>query len=495
MKQYNESLWQEAGLSQAQLNTRRLFLKQMGIGLGAAALGQLLGGCGMNSSSRPDFKNPLAPLAPHFPARAKSVIYLHMAGAPPQLELFDYKPELAKLDGQPCPPSLLEGKRFAFIRGVPKMLGPQAEFRQHGASGAWISHQLPGLATVADDLCFLKAVYTEQFNHAPAQLFMHTGSPRLGRPSLGSWATYGLGSENENLPGFVVLTSGGNNPDGGKALWGSGFLPTIYQGVHCRSEGEPVLFLNDPKGMSRDLRKASIHAINEVNELTYEEFQDPETITRMAQYEMAFRMQVAVPEVMSINDEPDYIHQLYGTKPGEVSFANNVLLARKLVEKGVRFVQLYDWGWDMHGVSDDTSLANGLAEKCRQIDQPVAALLKDLKQRGLLEETLVIWGAEFGRTPMQENRNGLEQPFKGRDHHPDAFTIWMAGAGVRGGTSYGETDEIGYFPLSGRTSVHDVHATILHLLGFDHEQLVFPFQGRNFRLTDVHGEVVKAVLA
>ena len=484
----------EAALAQSRLNTRRLFLQQMGIGLGALTLGSLLGSCGNSNTGRPDFKNPLAPLAPHFPAKAKSVIYLHMAGAPPQLELFDYKPELAKLDGQDCPASLLEGKRFAFIRGVPKMLGPQANFLQRGASGAWISDRLPFLSKVADDLCFLKAVHTEQFNHAPAQLFMHTGTPRLGRPSLGSWVTYGLGSENENLPGFVVLTSGGNNPDGGKALWGSGFLPTIYQGVQCRSEGDPVLFLSDPEGMSRDLRKASIQAINEANELTYEEFRDPETVTRMAQYEMAFRMQIAVPDVMSIDNEPAYIHDLYGTKPGEVSFANNVLLARKLVEKGVRFVQLYDWGWDMHGVSDDTSLANRLSDKCRQIEQPIAALLLDLKQRGLLEETLVVWGGEFGRTPMQENRNGLEQPFKGRDHHPDAFTIWMAGGGVQGGVSHGETDEIGYFPVSGKTSVHDVHATILNQLGFDHEQLTFAFQGRNFRLTDVEGEVIRAVL-
>ncbi|MEK7256167.1 MAG: DUF1501 domain-containing protein, partial [Bacteroidota bacterium] len=398
MKNLN-ALLHEANLAQAHLNTRRLFLKQLGIGLGAAAFGNLLSGCAGAKNENAAYRNPLAPLPPHFPAKARSVIYLHMAGAPSQLEMFNYKPELAKLDGLDCPPSLLEGKRFAFIRGVPKMLGPQANFKQHGQSGAWISDRLPHLASVADEICFLKAVSTDQFNHAPAQLFMHTGSPRLGRPSLGSWATYGLGSENENLPGFVVLTSGGNHPDGGKALWGSGFLPTIYQGVQCRSEGDPVLFLGDPKGMSRDLRQASIEAINEANELTFKEFQDPETVTRMAQYEMAFRMQIAVPGVMNIADEPAEIHRMYGSTPGTASFANNVLLARKLVENGVRFVQLYDWGWDMHGDSDENSLGNGLSEKCRQIDQPITALLLDLKQRGLLEETLVVWGVEFGRTP------------------------------------------------------------------------------------------------
>ena len=495
MKKDPHQLLREAALETARMNTRRLFFRQLGIGLGSMALGQFLSGCQPSAGPAAAAANPLQPIPPHHRGKARSVIYLHMAGAPPQLELFDYKPELAKLDGQACPPSLLEGKRFAFIRGTPRMLGPQARFGQHGQSGAWISDRLPELAGVADELCFLKAVHTEQFNHAPAQLFMHSGSARLGRPSLGSWVTYGLGTENENLPGFVVLTSGGNNPDGGKALWGSGFLPTVYQGVHCRSEGEPVLFLQDPKGVHRDLRRASVEAINQVNEQTFRTFRDPETLTRMAQYEMAFRMQVAVPEVMSIAEEPDYIHRLYGTEPGRTSFANNVLLARKLVEKGVRFVQLYDWGWDMHGVSDDTSLANGLSTKCRQIDRPIAALLQDLRQRGLLEETLVVWGGEFGRTPMQENRLGLDQAFTGRDHHPDAFTIWMAGAGVAAGTTYGETDEIGYAPVRGKTSVHDVHATILHLLGFDHERLTYPFQGRDFRLTDVQGELVRPILA
>ena len=417
-----------------------------------------------------------------------------MAGAPSQLELFDYKPALAKLDGQDCPPSLLEGKQFAFIRGVPKMLGPQANFQQRGQSGAWISDFLPHLATVADEVAFLKAVQTDQFNHAPAQLLMHTGSARLGRPSIGAWVTYGLGSENSNLPGFVVLTSGGRNPDGGKSVWGSGFLPSVYQGVQCRSEGEPVLFLEDPHGMGRDLRRASIDAINKVNEQTYAEFQDPETLSRIAQYEMAYKMQISAPEVMSIDGEPDYIHQMYGTQPGKECFANNALLARKLVEKGVRFVQLFDWGWDAHGTDEALAIDIGMVNKCREVDKATVALLLDLKQRGLLEETLIVWGGEFGRTPMMENRNGVAMPFKGRDHHTDAFTIWMAGGGIKGGVSHGETDEIGFAAVSGKVTAFDIQATILNQLGFDHEKFTYPFQGRPFRLTDVAGQVVREVV-
>lgn len=418
-----------------------------------------------------------------------------MAGAPSQLELFDFKPELAKLDGQDCPPSLLEGKKFAFIRGIPKMLGPQATFRQHGESGAWISNYLPHLSTVADMPAFLKAVQTDQFNHAPAQLLMHTGSARLGRPSIGAWVTYGLGSENANLPGFVVLTSGGNNPDAGKSVWGSGFLPSVYQGVQCRSEGDPVLFLKDPDGIPRELRRAGIDAINRVNEQSWQEFRDPETRARIAQYEMAYRMQIDAPEVMNIDNEPDYIHQLYGARPGKACFANNVLLARRLVEKGVRFVQLFDWGWDTHGTGADLAVDIGLVNKCRETDRPVTALLLDLKQRGLLDETLVVWGGEFGRTPMLENRNGVKMPYLGRDHHTDAFTIWMAGGGIKGGVSHGETDEIGFNAIRGQVSVFDIQATILHLLGFDHERFTFPFQGRDFRLTDVGGKVIHEILA
>jgi hypothetical protein len=479
--------------------SRRHFLRESAAGLGAAALGSIMSACGSgNQKIAPTLSqitDPMFPKPPHFPGKAKHVIYLHMAGAPSQLELFDFKPELKKLDDQLCPPSLLEGKRFAFIRGVPRMLGPQAHFKQHGESGATISENLPHFSTVADEVSFLKGVYTDQFNHAPAQLFVHSGSPRLGRPSIGSWITYGLGTENQNLPGFVVLTSGGKTPDAGKSVWGSGFLPSVYQGVQCRSEGEPVLFLNDPDGISRDMKKKTIDAVNEINRQHYDDFNDPETLTRIAQYEMAFRMQISVPEVMNINAEPEYVHQLYGTTPGKASFANNCLLARKLVEQGVRYVQLFDWGWDGHGTSANESVDYGIKNKCQQIDRAMTALLLDLKQRGLLEETLVVWGGEFGRTPMLENREGKKMPFKGRDHHVEAFTMWMAGGGIKKGTTWGETDEIGYYPVSGKVSLHDVQATILNQVGFDHEKLTHHFQGRPFRLTDVSGKVIQEIVA
>ncbi len=496
-----QRLVQEAMRTSSQLNTRRHFLKECSFGLGSLALGSLLNSCGVSSNrietlaNQFDPAHPLMPKIPQFPGKAKSIIYLHMAGAPSQLELFDFKPELSKLDGQDCPQSLLEGKRFAFIRGVPKMLGPQASFAQYGNSGAWISNNLPHLSTVVDDICILKAVTTDQFNHAPAQLLMHSGSARLGRPSMGSWVTYGLGTENQNLPGYVVLTSGGKFPDAGKSVWGSGFLPSVYQGVQCRSEGDPVLFINDPKGMDRDIRKASIDAITKVNEESYKEYNDPEILSRIAQYEMAYKMQVSVPEVMDIADEPAYIHEMYGAAPGKPSFANNVLLARKLVEKGVRFVQLFDWGWDVHGTAADLSIDIGLVNKCRQTDRPVTALLLDLKQRGLLEETLVVWGGEFGRTPMSENREGKQNPFKGRDHHTEAFTIWMAGGGIKKGYTHGETDDIGYSAISGKVTPFDIQATILNQLGFDHEKFTYQFQGRPFRLTDVHGKVINEIIA
>ena len=496
---HNQRIQKEAEHKALHHYTRRHFLKESAMGLGALALGSLFYNCDSKPSSIAntffDATNPLAPKPPMFTGRAKSVIYIHMAGAPSQLELFSYKPELSKLDGQDCPPSLLEGKKFAFIRGVPKMLGPQANFRQHGKSGLWLSDNLPHLSTVVDEMAILNAVTTDQFNHAPAQLLMHTGTARLGRPSLGSWVTYGLGSENKNLPGFVVLTSGGNNPDAGKSVWGSGFLPSVYQGVQCRSEGDPVLFIKDPIGMDRDLRRASIDAINKINREQYEEYKDPETLSRIAQYEMAYKMQISVPEIMNINDEPAYIHEMYGTKPGEANFANNVLLARKLVEKGVRFIQLFDWGWDAHGDSAGNAVDIGLINKCRKVDKPITALILDLKQRGLLDETLVIWGSEFGRTPMQENREGKKMPFKGRDHHAEAFSIWMAGGGIKGGTSYGETDEIGYSAVNGKVDAFDIQATILNQLGFDHEKFTYESQGRPFRLTDVGGKVIHPIIS
>lgn len=474
--------------------TRRHFLKNCTMGMGAMALG-MLAGCSkdeMSSLEGTQISNQRT--LSHHLARAKRVIYLHMAGSPSQLELFDYKPTLNKLHDEPCPQSLLEGKKFAFISGVPKMLGHQATFAQHGQSGAWISNHLPHFQEVADDICLLKAVHTDEFNHAPAQLLLYSGSPRLGRPSMGSWVTYGLGSENENLPGFVVLVSGGKTPSAGKSVWGNGFLPSVHQGVQCRSQGDPVLYLSNPDGMDRNLRKKSIDAINEINRKEFEMVGDPEIVTRMSQYEMAFKMQMSVPEAMDIHKEPAYIHEMYGTRPGESTFANNCLLARRMAEKGVRFIQLFHWGWDSHGAGKAEALNHGFMDRCQEVDRPMTALIKDLKQRGLLDDTLLIWGGEFGRTPMMENRGGASNPFVGRDHHTDAFTMWMAGGGIKGGISHGETDEIGYYGIKDQVHVHDLQATLLHCLGLNHEKLTYRFQGRDFRLTDVFGNVVKEIL-
>ncbi len=466
-------------------NTRRHFLRQCMSGLGALALHTL--GCTTTGAKEALTGGGI----PHFAPRARSVIYLHMAGAPSQLELFDYKPTLERLHGQLCPPSLMEGKRFAFIKGQPLMLGPQARFGQHGQSGAWISDYLPHLSQVADDLCFLKAMHTEEFNHAPAQLMMHTGSPRPGRPSMGSWVTYGLGSENDDLPGFIVLVSR-SIPDAGKMIWGNGYIPGIYQGVQCTASHEPIANLANPAGIDSDLRRASIDALNRINELEWQETGDPETLTRIEQYELAFRMQATVPDAMSIDREPQYIRDLYGVESGKVTFANNCLLARRLVERGVRFVQLYDRGWDTHGAGPGNGVGDGLLNNCRYVDRAIYALITDLKQRGLLDETLIVWGGEFGRTPMLEARAGKD--FLGRDHHNEAFTIWMAGGGTRAGHTHGQTDDIGYYGIDGRVHVHDLQATILHLLGIDHKRLTYRYQGRQARLTDVHGHVVKDVL-
>ncbi len=490
--------WQRQGLDALRHVTRRQFLELGATGIGATALAALLG-CdqplpeALMRIAR-DARSPMAPLTPHFPAKAKRVIFLHMAGAPSQLELFDYKPVLARLDGQLCPESLLEGKRFAFIKGIPKMLGPQAAFAQHGESRAWVSDRLPYLSQVVDEIAFLKAMHTDQFNHAPAQLLVHTGGARLGRPSIGSWVTYGLGTENQDLPGFVVLLSGGTGPDAGASVYGSGFLPSVYQGVQCRSAGEPVLYLSDPDGVSREMRRASIDAINAINQEQHQRVGDPEIATRIAQYEMAFKMQMSVPDAMDISKEPASVHELYGSQPGATSYANNCLLARRLAERGVRFIQLFHWGWDSHGAGASEALNAGFIERCKETDRATAALIVDLKQRGLLEDTLIVWGGEFGRTPMRENRSGSDNPFVGRDHNNAAFTMWMAGGGVRGGVSYGETDEIGYQGVRGQTDVFDLQATILHLLGFDHERLVYSYQGRDFRLTDTAGRVIRDVL-
>jgi hypothetical protein len=479
--------------------TRRHFLSKCSTGIGAMWLASATGKAwGSSAVLAKDPANPLAASAPSLPAKAKRVIYLHMAGAPSQHELFDYKPELAKLDGKDCPKEFLEGKQFAFIQGVPKMLGPQFEFKQYGQSGAWVSDRLPHFSSVVDDVCFIKSMVTDQFNHGPAQLLVHTGSQNLGAPSIGSWATYGLGSENQNLPGFIVLTSGGKNPDAGKSVWGSGYLPSVYQGVQCRSEGEPVLYLSDPAGISRKLRRRSLDALDRLNQTIASETGDAETITRLAQYEMAYRMQMSATDAFDLKQEPAAIHQLYGTEPGKESFANNCLLARRLAERGVRYIQLFHWGWDSHGAGESEALNKGFMDRCKEVDQPMTALLKDLKQRGLLEDTLVIWGGEFGRTPMLENRGGGENPFVGRDHNPGGFTIWLAGGGVKPGVSYGETDPIGYEALHDRVTVHDLHATILKLLGFDHEKFTFSSQGASQRLTNITKtgtKVVQGILA
>jgi hypothetical protein len=492
-------LEQRLRLGELSHHTRRHFLSKCTTGLGAmwlASMGQNAFGAAGKLAKDP--ANPLAPDVPHLPGKAKRVIYLHMAGAPSQHELFDYKPELKKLDGKDCPKEFLEGKQFAFIQGIPKMLGPQFEFKQHGQSGAWISELLPHLATVADDLCFIKSMHTDQFNHGPAQLLVHTGTQNPGAPSIGAWATYGLGSENQNLPGFIVLTSGGKNPDAGKSVWGAGYLPSVYQGVQCRSEGEPVLYLQNPVGVSRAMRRRSLDTLDRLNQRIAEETGDPETVTRIAQYEMAYRMQMHATDAFDLKQEDEATHAMYGTEPGKESFANNCLLARRLAERGVRYIQLFDWGWDSHGTGKDTAINVGFKDLCNRIDRPITALINDLKRRGMLEDTLVVWGGEFGRTPMRENRGGGEMAFIGRDHNPGGFTVWMAGGGVKAGISYGETDPIGYEAIRDKVSVHDLHATMLHLLGFDHERFSFPFQGVGQRLTNitkVGTKVVKDIIA
>ena len=475
--------------------TRRHFFRHSQAGLGAMALSSMLAkDAPATSTDGPGVVNPLAPKAPMFPAKAKRVIYLHLTGSPPHLDLFDYKPELVKHDGEACPDSFLKGKRFAFTSGVPKLLGTPRKFAQYGKNGVWMSDALPHLQTVADDLCVIRSMNTDQFNHAPAELLLYTGSPRSGRPSMGTWATYGLGSENENLPGFVVLISSGVQPNGGKSSFGSGFLPSVYQGVQCRSQGDPVLYASDPSGMDRSMRRSSLDALRDLNEIQERELGHPETSTRIAQYELAYRMQASVPEVMDISKEPKEIIEEYGAQPGASSFANNCLLARRLVEQGVRFVQLFDWGWDFHGTGPGEDIRDGLTKKCATMDRPAAALIRDLKRRGLLEDTLIIWGGEFGRTPFREGRTS-GGGILGRDHFPDCYTMVLAGGGVKGGFTHGESDELGFSVAKDKVHVHDLQATILHLLGLDHEKLTYRFQGRDYRLTDVHGQVVREILA
>ncbi len=469
--------------------SRREFFKRSGFSLGAIALGSLLNES-LGAAEKPKADNPLAPRRPHFAARAKHIIYLHMIGAPSHLDLFDYKPALVKHDGQPCPEELTKGRRFAFIGDQLTLAGTKFRFAKHGRSGQEISELHPNLAGVADELAIVRTLHTEEINHAPAQMFLHTGFGRGGRPSFGSWVVYGLGSENQDLPAYVVLLSGAAG-GAGTSLWSTGFLPSVYQGVQFRATGDPVLFLSNPKGHSSADRRRVLDAIQELNQTHLGDIGDPEIATRISQYEMAFRMQTSVPELMDISKESAETLKVYGAQPGKGSFANNCLLARRLVERGVRMVQLYDSDWDHHA-----DLANRLPAKCRDVDQGMAALLKDLKQRGLLDETLVVWGGEFGRTPLRQGIAGDGTSTKpGRDHHKDAFTVWLAGGGIQPGISYGTTDDLGFNPAENPVHVHDLNATVLHLLGLDHERLTYKYQGREFRLTDVHGKVVKALLA
>jgi len=449
---------------------RRWFINQCGVGMGAMALQTLL-----NGQSKQQ---------PHHTPKAKNVIYLFMAGGPSHMELFDNKPTLTKFDGTLPPADLLKGYRAAFINPNSKLLGPKFKFAKYGQSGAELSELLPHTAKVADDICIVKSMVSDAFNHAPAQLLMNTGSMQFGRPSFGAWSVYGLGSESKNLPGFVVFSSGQKGPSGGNSCWGSGFLPTTHQGVQLRNSGDPVLYLSNPKGIDDATQRESLDAIKAMNEERLKATGDPEISTRINSFEMAYRMQSSAPELMDLSKESKETLDLYGIEPGKPSFAYNCLLARRLVERGVRFVQLYHEAWDQHG-----SLVSGLKKNTKDTDQASAALIMDLKQRGLLKDTLVIWGGEFGRTPMVQGGSD------GRDHHPNAFTMWLAGGGIKPGVTIGESDELGFNVVKDKVHVHDLHATCLHLLGFDHLKLTYRFQGRDYRLTDVHGEVARKMLA
>lgn len=468
--------------------SRRELLGSFAGGLGALALSPLLG-----SAAQEPRSSLLAPRPTHFPAKAKRVIYLHMAGSPSQLDLFDHKPKLEALDGKDIPEEFIANERFAFIKGTPKILASPHKFARHGECGASFSELLPHTAAIADKLTIIRSMVTDQFNHAPAQIFLNTGSPVIGRPSFGSWMSYGLGAECADLPAFVVMLSGQFGPSGGASCWGSGFLPTLHQGVRFRSQGEPVLYLGNPEGIDDACRRRTLDALRQLNTRRLEDVGDPEIETRIAQYEMSHRMQTSVPELADLESEPQEILDLYGVKPGEASFARNALMARRLVERGVRFVHLYHWGWDSHGTNPSDDIITSLPQRCLETDRASAALVTDLERRGLLEDTIIVWGGEFGRTPMNEKRNG--STYLGRDHHPHAFTLWIAGGGFQPGLTYGETDELGYFVIKDPVKVHDLHATLLHQLGLDHERLTYFHQGRDFRLTDVEGEVLRGLLA
>jgi len=470
------------------LLARRWFFKECGVGLGGIALASLLRGRGDTAAEAAApavraSRNPLAPRDPHYAPRAKRVIYMFMAGAPSHLELFDYKPELAKRNGQLPPASLLKDYRAAFINVNSALLGPKYSFAKHGRSGAELSELLPGLANVADDITIVKSMHTDAVNHAPGQILMNTGSQQFGRPSLGAWTVYGLGSESEALPGYVVLSSA-KGTSGGASNWGCGFLPTMYAGVPFRSSGDPVLYLSNPRGFDAETQRASLDALRRLNELQFADVGDPEIAARVQSYEMAYKMQASAPELMDLSQESKQTLEMYDVDPAKASFGRNCLLARRLVERGVRFVQLFHEAWDQHG-----DLKAGLKKNCADTDRASAALVMDLKQRGLLDDTLVVWGGEFGRTPMVQGGDD------GRDHHNRAFTDWLAGGGTKPGITYGQTDDIGFNVARDPVHVHDLNATILHLLGFDHTKLTYRSQGRDFRLTDVQGEIVKGILA
>jgi hypothetical protein len=472
--------------------TRRHFFRECGIGVGKIALATLLGDAlapvSFSSPVDPRTHNPMAPRAPHFAPKATRVIHLFMAGAPSQLDLFDRKPMLARLEGKPLPPSVIGGQRYAFIRPDAAVLGPRFRFARFGQSAAELSEMLPHLAEVVDDICIVKSVHTDQFNHAPAQIFFNTGFSQPGRPSLGSWVVYGLGAETRDLPAFVVLSTG-SGISGGSANWSSGLLPTVYSGVRLRNQGDPILDVSSPPGVDARLQRDSLDLIDSLNRRQLQAVGDPEIATRIASYEMAFRLQTSAPELMDLRSEGKATLAMYGADPNKPSFARACVLARRMIERGVRFVNIYHEGWDAH-----TDVSGNLKTNCGATDRAAAALIKDLKQRGLLDETLVIWGGEFGRTPMVETNPALGRSL-GRDHHPQAFTMWLAGGGIKPGVTYGVTDELGFHIAENPVHVHDLQATILHTLGFDHEKLTFHHAGRDFRLTDVHGRVVKHLLA
>jgi uncharacterized protein (DUF1501 family) len=462
---------------------RRLFLGQAGLSIGSMALASLA--C---SPAKAAVSSPLAPRPSHYPPKAKAVIHLFMAGAPSHLELFDYKPKLAEYEGKPIPPEVIGGQRYAFIRPDAAAMGPRFKFARHGQCGAEISEALPHLAKVVDDICIIKSVHTSQFNHAPAQIFFNTGFAQPGRPSIGSWVTYGLGAETAELPAFVVMSTG-RGISGGAANWSSGFLPSLYNGVRLRNQGDPILNVSSPDGIDQTIQKDTLQLVGNLNTKHLRDVNDPEIETRIASYEMAFRLQSSAPELMDITSESKATLDLYGIEPKKNNFARACLLARRMVERGVRFINIYHEGWDAH-----SDVSGNHLMMSKETDKASSALVADLKARGLLDDTLVIWGGEFGRTPMIESNPALGRSL-GRDHHPQAFTMWMAGGGVKAGLTYGQTDELGFNIVKDPVHVHDIQATILHLLGLDHERLTYRYAGRDFRLTDVHGQRIDGILA